>query len=119
MPRVLTYCLRLAISYLNTLLFGLGIGLSIGYAVMSHQTSLLTWENMHLLDKTDTLQLQTKDCLLNSGTVLKKKQEELVQLERIKQGLALDIDIMNQLKVNLQAKVSGKVRRLRVKSVWK
>jgi len=84
--------------------------LLVANVVMKYQMSLLNWEETVLNDDLDLHQRMEKDCeidLAKHGQSM-KLNEDLEQMIRVKEGLQLDIDIMKQLIVNMQAKIKQK-----------
>jgi len=64
---------------------------------------------INILDLEQRSTEELKDCEIKVGSAAKQKQEDLEHLNRLLEGLQLDKDILTQLKVNLQAKVSRKL----------
>ena len=93
---------------------GILVGLVVGTMVMYYQSSLLDQELLQLerermmylqMGKVITEQTMTglkpciQECQTEVGEQAQKQEEEIKQLERVKEGLLLDKDILNQLKV--------------------
>jgi len=101
------YLARSILSYSNSLLTGCLIGLVIGSAVVNYQMSLLEWERNLILDEIDLNKRMEHDCKVDLSTFGENSEKsELVQQGyRDRDNLKLDIDIIKQLKVNLEAKI--------------
>jgi len=95
------------LSYTTTLLSGCLIGLTIASVVMRYQMSLLDWETRLIADDMDLYNRMENDCLVDLKTheINIKKSEQIQQLTREKESLILDIDIIKQLKVNMEFKI--------------
>ena len=93
---------------------GILVGLVVGTMVMYYQSSLLDQELLQLerermmylqMGKVITELTMTglkpciQECQTEVGEQAQKQEEEIKQLERVKEGLLLDKDILNQLKV--------------------
>jgi len=83
------------------------IGLVIGSAVVNYQMSLLEWERNLILDEIDLNSRMEHDCKVDLRTFgdNTEKSEQVEQSYRDRDNLKLDIDIIKQLKVNLEAKI--------------
>eukprot|EP00090_Calanus_glacialis_P014249 TRINITY_DN22990_c0_g1_i1.p1 TRINITY_DN22990_c0_g1~~TRINITY_DN22990_c0_g1_i1.p1 ORF type:complete len:120 (-),score=42.25 TRINITY_DN22990_c0_g1_i1:140-499(-) len=103
------YLARAVMAYANTLILGCVVGLVMGSVVMWYQSSLLNKEWRVLEEERDLYLGKGKVCQTELGEKVQRQGEEVKQLERVKEGLLLDKDILNQLKVNLQFKVQQKV----------
>ena len=82
------------------------VGLVLGWALLSYQSSLLDQERLLLLDEADLYGRLDRDCKLDLAGMGGEREEQLQQLGRIKEGLLLDKEILTQLKVNMQHKIS-------------
>jgi len=95
------------------------IGLVIGSVVMRYQMSLLEWEHHLILDEMDLYRRMENDCqvdLIDQSENL-NKNEQIKQLNREKESILLEIDIIKQLKVNLQFKITQKQNGVRFNPV--
>jgi len=113
------YLARSLLSYLTTLLSGCMIGLVIGSVVMRYQMSLLEWEHHLITDEMDLYRRMENDCqvdLIDQSENL-NKSEQIKQLNREKESILLEIDIIKQLKVNLQFKITQKQNGVRFNPV--
>ena len=101
---------------------GILVGLVVGTMVMYYQSSLLDQELLQLerermmylqMGKVMTNQTMTglktciQECQAEVGDQAQKQEEEFKQLERVKEGLLLDKDILNQLKVKNKDQAIG------------
>merc|ERR1711934_787388 len=101
------YLARSLLTYTSTLVSGCMIGLIIASVVMRYQMSLLEWDKRLIADDMDLYSRMENDCEvdLKQHEVSLGKTEEIKQLQREKEGLELDIDIIKQLKVNAEFKL--------------